>query len=100
MKGQKNAQRRYLRPEGLLKLPDMLISPNFLGITVCPVWHFLFYTPIRVCHSRTVSSLTAEMISQMRCFSLSVMIMVSNSIQIEKVTKRETHQVSNRACTA
>jgi hypothetical protein len=24
-----NAQRRYLRPKGLLKLPDMLISPDF-----------------------------------------------------------------------
>jgi hypothetical protein len=32
VKGQKNAQRRYLNLEGLLKLPDMLISPNFAAL--------------------------------------------------------------------
>src|SRR5271155_4686392 len=48
LKGIENAQRRYLRPEGLLKLPDMLISPKFWALPSRPVWHFLFYIPIRV----------------------------------------------------
>ena len=55
-----NTQRRYLRPEGLLKLPDMLISPNFWALPVRLVWYFLFYIPIRVCQSRTVSSLNGR----------------------------------------